>query len=289
MIISIKYVNVCYITGQLYEKGDLSLRILMHPSGKSIKNIDEIPTSFNMANGFCARFKIDPQNLSAHDMFSYDVFTDHDIIISDSARSTYYVHSVGTSGPSISPEQHTIIHYSISFEEVHWLEQSGECAIYGDDAKFKTYADCVAKEHEDIFKPILGCHVPWLSAPAEPANCRGRIYLDNKTQFIHSISMIMLKALRTGRETTDCLKPCVEVLAQARLVRKRITKRKSLTTLTFERKARVTRHQRAYGPFELVVDFGSSLGLWIGLSAVGIVDLILQTGILVMQRVKNKY
>ena len=37
---------------------------------------------------------------------------------------------------------------------------------------------------------------------------------------------------------------------------------------------KTTRHRFAYGLFELVVDVGSSLGLWIGLSFLGVFDLV---------------
>ena len=193
----------------------------MHPSGKIISNIDDMSTSFTMANGFYAQFKVDPRNLTANDMFSYDIFTNHDIIISDSARSTYYVHSAGTlTGDSISPEQHTTMLYSRSFEEVHWLEQSGEFAFHS-----RLMPTVLPRSMRTWSNPFSGVMFPWLSAPSEPANCKGRIYLENKTQFNTNIDMIMLKALRTGLETTDCLKPCIEVLAQSRLVRKKIVKR----------------------------------------------------------------
>ena len=40
----------------------------------------------------------------------------------------------------------------------------------------------------------------------------------------------------------------------------------------FDPEVTMTRHDWAYGTFELVVDIGSSLGLWIGISFLGIFD-----------------
>ena len=41
---------------------------------------------------------------------------------------------------------------------------------------------------------------------------------------------------------------------------------------------KVTTHHKAYSLFDLIVDIGSSLGLWIGLSALGVFDLLIEAG-----------
>ena len=56
-------------------------------------------------------------------------------------------------------------YYSIELEEIHWLKESGECMYYGVEEQFDSFADCVANEYEKIFKPTLGCTIPWHSAP----------------------------------------------------------------------------------------------------------------------------
>ena len=48
-------------------------------------------------------------------------------------------------GEAIEQESNIYKYYGVSFEEVHLLEDSGECN-YGDSAEFKTFADCVAYE-----------------------------------------------------------------------------------------------------------------------------------------------
>ena len=47
--------------------------------------------------------------------------------------------------------------------------------------------------------------------------------------------------------------------------------------LNFNRQVKATRYLPAYGLFDLVVEVGSSLGLWIGLSGLGLYDLAIQT------------
>ena len=48
--------------------------------------------------------------------------------------------------------------------------------------------------------------------------------------------------------------------------------------LHFKKTVTATRNMKAYGIFDLIVEIGSSLGLWIGLSALGVFDFALQTG-----------
>ena len=41
----------------------------------------------------------------------------------------------------------------------------------------------------------------------------------------------------------------------------------------------------AYGEFELMVEIGSSIGLWIGLSALGVFDLVLQGWVAIKEKI----
>ena len=50
----------------------------------------------------------------------------------------------------------------------------------------------------------------------------------------------------------------------------------------------VKEYHEAYDVFDLVVEVGSSLGLWIGLSALGVFDLLLKAGA-IAKTVLGKY
>ena len=50
---------------------------------------------------------------------------------------------------------------------------------------------------------------------------------------------------------------------------------------------KVTRHAQAYGLFELVVDLGSSLSLWLGLSMIGVVDDAREAVLSLYQRLRK--
>ena len=51
----------------------------------------------------------------------------------------------------------------------------------------------------------------------------------------------------------------------------------------------MTRYLNAYDFFDLVVEAGSSLGLWIGLSALGVFDLLVKVGNVVKNKVLGMF
>ena len=59
---------------------------------------------------------------------------------------------------------------------------------------------------------------------------------------------------------------------------------KTKFTIRFEKVVRIEKKVLAYTFFDFVIDGGSSLGLWLGLSALGIVDLLIAT----FKQIRNK-
>ena len=159
---------------------------------------------------------------------------------------------------------------------------------YGDTAPYMSYADCVAQEHADTFMPILGCRPPWLSAPDAPEMCQGQIPVtpNQHNDWLSNITILQMKYLVSGKaHSENCTKPCKGLFAYSKVVRiEKDNTNASITYLKFNKEVKITKYVRTYGLFELVVDVGSSLGLWIGLSAVGLFDLVLDAGICIKKR-----
>ena len=279
------------MTIRLYPKMN-QFPITGQPNSNWISNLQ---THFTAMDGFCYKIKINATNIPPSQLFylTFDGLntTNADqikIIIADTGRNPYYMlNTDSVNGDAIEQQQNLRKAFSINFEETHWLEESGECTNYGEGADFKTFADCLANEHEKIFKPILGCNVPWLSAPRNSDICRGRVHLTPKasSSFRKNLYERLTRIEIAGAisHSNGCLKPCEELQAystqQRRIVGFNSAKlRQTSLKIIFGKKVKITKYQRAYGLFELVVDVGSSLGLWIGLSALGLFDLLLQSG-----------
>ena len=190
----------------------------------------------------------------------------------------------------IETSKFVIKYFGIDFEEIHLLEKSGECTNYGDDAEFKTYADCVANDQEKLFQPILGCMVPWLASPGNPNICKGRVpksQISKESQILYRNGhneLFTSKGFKISDYSHACLKPCIQLQVNSKLKSTEYEVMESGISLHFTKTVKVTRYVESYGLFDLVVEVGSSLGLWIGLSALGIFDLLLEAGV----AIKNK-
>ena len=240
-----------------------------------------LPEHFTIFSGFCHELDIDIA-ASSEILVSTLQGQEFQIIVTDPEMSLYYaIYSDTHKGEKIETMRDSSVHFSLALEEIHWMEDNGECANYGEGKEFTTYAECVAEEHAKIFRPHLGCLVPWLSAPNHTDQCKGRIPIteDNYNNLTDIIKELDQRVFSYKEELLEdhkvCLKPCTEIVVNSEM-RSKVWPVMSTIGLKFKRIVKVTRYMMAYGIFDLVVEIGSSLGLWIGLSALGIFDLLLE-------------
>ena len=241
--------------------------------------------------GFCKKIDIETRHIPELNSVGIVDIDDLQIIIANANKSLYYkLDTESLIGDPILPIKGLEKFYRIHFEEVQWSETAGECSHYGEEEVYKTFADCVAKEHEQIFEPILGCLVPWLSAPQNQNICKGRIHITSRDERnLTGKFMLIEKQLRLSKLDNmfnACLRPCRELKVYSKLV----SEEKMLTSvyLTFEKTVKVIRYVEAYGLFDLVVEVGSSLGLWIGLSSLEVFDLLLKAGAAIQEKYWKK-
>ena len=143
---------------------------------------------------------------------------------------------------------------------------------------------------------MLDCIVPWLVARDHPGTCKGRVKLtkDNYLKYYETIDEIFrTRAFRIMEESKACLKPCTEILVKSKLKcnRKETNPYDGFLiqeiSLHLQKTVKVTKFVKAYGLFDLVVEVGSSLGLWIGLSALGLLDFIMEKAFLILNNLKR--
>ena len=261
-------------------------------NGRSLgKGLSEIFTAFD---GTCVRVEINATKNIPSGPFNAQIlsFDDVQIFLADPKASLYYkINTDSMTGDTLESEKGSQKSYLVDFEEIHWMEESGECTIYGEGAEFRSLADCVANEQEKIFKPLLGCQVPWLAAPDDPDICKGRVPLtyEKNQNFVSEIRSVStnIKKMMVADQFRTCLKPCQELKAHSKLRSKEQGELMQMTVLSFQRRVKVTKYIKAYGMFDLVVEAGSSLGLWIGLSAIGVFDLLLHAGDVVIKKFRK--
>ena len=209
---------------------------------------------------------------------------DFEVFLTDPGKSMYFSFaSTSFKGDRLKSERNHGKVFTMDLEEIHWLQGNGECTLYGEQEAFKTYADCISY-HEDVtFRPMLGCSVPWLAGPDQAQSlCVGRVNLTE--EMFKKTSMIFGRfleglAYRMFENSKYCLKPCTEVhVTSTNIQTTKSSEGQQTIGFYFNANAKVTEEMMAYGLFDLLVEIGSSLGLWIGLSALGIFDLALAAG-----------
>ena len=146
-----------------------------------------------------------------------------------------------------------------------------------------TYADCVDALINDIMIPELGCNPPYLS----PKNkCTG-IFYDSEAMRIRKFLtkldfwqsyMMKLIAMDELPIQEQCKQPCLTTKIDVQLRNKGIPDHpKAATMAKANLKFQKTVEKRFlvvnYTLYNFVIDVGSSLGLWLGVSVLSLTDL----------------
>ena len=131
-----------------------------------------ISEQFTIFNGFCKRFNLNTSLPRSQqiivNILVRPVHQELRILLADSRSSLHHMINIDAlKGDDIITEEATKKIYLIDLEEHHLLEESGECTEYGENKEYNSYADCVASEQDKVFRPLLGCGIPWLTAPQD--------------------------------------------------------------------------------------------------------------------------
>ena len=254
---------------------------------------------FKGANGFCEQYRTSASALSKTIKIRFfrglkaNAF---EVFIVDPGRNLYYMINTGMvkgdrieikkqlSKQTVKEEGFVKAekfkrYFFIHLEEVHQDPNDGRCTNYGKKFTFRSYAECIKNEQDKIFRPILGCKVPWLAARYQSAGfCKEEVNLtkENWDTYAGNISKIIMTT-KTGQPepNKECLEPCVGLNIYSKLTAEESTGIDEIV-LHFQQSVQVITHVQAYGIMDLWVEVGGSLGLWVGISAVGIFDLLLQ-------------
>ena len=123
----------------------------------------------------------------------------------------------------------------------------------------------------------MDCTPPWLS---EKDQCDSNITTHNHTK--QEISDEILKHFVRLKEDwkptaaeTMCKNPCKKMTNWVSLTAERTGYLTSLR-IRFDKLVKIKKKVVVYTLFNFIIDVGSSLGLWLGLSALGITDLTMQ-------------
>ena len=163
--------------------------------------------------------------------------------------------------------------FKIKIIEESTQTDDGSCTNYP-TPRHHSYADCIDAELRGQIVPTLGCMVPWMS---EANPCSQPIQrLAKHDNLINWLKNITLKAFGNIEYGSDnCLPPCTRMsfqVSQAQLFS--LDKAgDNMITFAFLETIEIKSIVLAYDATSLLVEVGSCLGLWLGLSVVGMYDV----------------
>ena len=145
--------------------------------------------------------------------------------------------------------------------------------------QLQEFDDCIKNQQQKVFKPLINCAPPWLTHKDQcDANMnvteKNSVEFFDKTWYVANGINTMDTDIYLGKK--KCPKPCT---IQKSIVmfneKEKNVFNETYLTLIFDKEVVHTTKQLGYGPSEFLVDMGSSLGLWFGLSVFGITDLVI--------------
>ena len=150
-----------------------------------------------------------------------------------------------------------------------------ECSSYDEYNTFKSYAECIYSEHVAKVFPELGCNIPWMS---QNDTCQGFInytYSPETNKYLRDI--IYYSATALNLPSTSCKVPCDKLSVTSKYLSTTETINGiNSFNLHFDPTIRVSESISQYNGFDLTVEVGSALGLWLGLSAIGLFDYMIE-------------
>ena len=213
-------------------------------------------------------------------------FTEAKVYITDKKLKTRNdIHIASHWGTKIILQSGWIHEFVVEIEKLSNKDPRNpdDCKEYHHDA----YEKCVDNELQKVWKPLINCNPPWLSSKDQCGSVMNITQetvesLWNKT--VDTVEGIL--DMETYPSKERCAKPCTVAQSTVMMNGKDIEEDRPdhfIFTLNFADQVVYTTKKLTYGPSEFLVDIGSSLGLWFGLSVFGITDL----SIMAFQWLKN--
>ena len=241
-------------------------------------NDNDTVTKFLLPVGVCKILQVYPTSKQDVEIEAKDGL--YTITVSDPAYSSNFQLSdhLMTGDKILSKQDSTegnkiYSDYRIQLTERIKNTKDGSCTEYPNE-NYQSFHDCVAQEMEGKVLPVLDCMIPWMS----PNNqCTGPIRKRPAHQDLYTwLGLFIRSAWKLqGHLSDDCLPPCSILSAHSTFLRSyaRTTLTHDVVCLYFDVQVRLERRLPIYGFENLLVEIGSSLGLWLGISVVGLFDI----------------
>ena len=154
-----------------------------------------------------------------------------------------------------------------------------------------SYQVCISTLIRQKLRAVYGCLPPWIPANETENICKEEIDFELSSKIKKGPTFKFLQELLDNREVEifkQCLLPCITMKMKLQRTRyDRNWPEKAFFKVYSKAWANKRTKVYSYDGLNFIVDFGSALGLWMGLSCLSILDQILETWV-VMQKYWKK-
>ena len=155
------------------------------------------------------------------------------------------------------------------------IQERNHCNMDENPMSVKEFKKCVNDKIQNEFeKNNISCIPPWLSENNQcdqlyPDDFYGNFWYDFYLNYRSRVGIF-----RNIRIEDDCRQSCKETTYIVEEEGASVGSGSSYAIITFNQKVVVTEKVPNYDMFKFIIDVGSSLGLWLGLSVLGLHDLV---------------
>ena len=177
-------------------------------------------------------------------------------------------------------EGYSFSHYKISLELHDDSIHDGQvCKVYSKDEV--NFGDCFHQELEYKLTKWFGCLPIWF--PTDSIKCSTSSMPHNETAHDY------LSDLLDNKKMNTTCKPSCFKLKMNFMLESEITNFPKYIDfqVNFDEKVQIHKRAYSYDAFSLTVELGSALGLWVGLSALGLLDIFIEAFLKAKQSVEN--
>ena len=249
----------------------------------TLKKEINIAKRFFLPFGMCSVVSAPPKVfLTSNGMYKISLYLngtgDYMVSVLDPEAAPRYqlpFHQMAGITPSIylRPDQIIRKYYSIQLTYHRNQASDGSCMNYPDQHGHESFADCIEAENRKKTLPVLGCMLPWMS---KLNHCSGFQAITPGSQALMELLSSAYEHAKLGllKKDSSCPPPCDMLIARGRYLYTYKDKYQSTVKLTLVEEIAVKTIMSAYGFDNLLVEVGSSLGLWLGLSVFGLYDVL---------------
>ena len=190
------------------------------------------------------------------------------LIFTEKNKRSFFMPDISSHrGGKIVIEPHKITNLDVHVKKI------STCKIQDIKEEADTFQKCVENKVEDRAGKPLGCIPPWLSASNQCNDTYPTNLLDKIPNFV-DIFLWPVYTFANSKLESECKTSCMTTKylpIKGEIMHDDIF---GAAFISIVQHVHVTEKVANYSLFEFIVDVGSSLGLWLGLSVLGLFDLV---------------